>query len=328
MLPTASQPRTRWPVLLAPIVLIGCSFIGGVKVEDTGYTYEWEIDPEAEVPFGMWGLNGFHYPAGLEAVRDQFGLSLFHTSTYSPSFAVYTLLPMVRDAGMSVNLRMAGDHHWYTNGDGDFEIEEWKAMLEPWEGSGVQEYIDDGTISYHMLLDDIANFEGRSPDGDELEEMARYSKQILPGLPTVVREEAGRVPAPTGGSFSELDAAINQYTTLLGDVEDYALINESASHDLNLDIIMGLNIADGGDGRSGQPGWGENHWAMNADEIVEYGYVLSAVPDIVMFMAWEYDAEELWSDGTIGADYFDRPDNTEALLWLSQRLAGEDVERP
>lgn len=321
-------PRLPWRMLLAPTLAAGC-WMGGAKLPDTGYIYEWEMDPDqAPIPFGFWGLNGFHDHDSLTQVKDQFGITTFHTSTYSQSFGVDTLLPMVREAGLQVNLRMAGDHSWYTTSSGDFDLGSWKAMLAPWAGSGVEEYIEDGTIAYHMLLDDIANFDGASPTGDQLDEMARFSKERLPGLKVAVREEAARMPVPSGGRYEHLDASMNQYTSAYGDVEAYALINQDAAGDLGLDIINGLNIADGGDGSSLQPGWGENRYAMSPDEIVEYGYVLSAVPGCVMFLAWEYDGEEQWSDGSIGADYFDQPEHTEALRWLGQRLAGEDPDRP
>ncbi len=274
------------------------------------------------------GLNGFHDVDGLGEVRDRFGISAFHTSTYSPSFGVGMLLPMVREAGLKVNLRLAGDHGYYTTADGDFDLAAWKDMLEPWAGSGVEDYIDDGTIAYHMLLDDISNFEGRSPSGDELDEMARYSKSLLPGLEVAVREEAARMPRPMSGRYMHLDVSMNQYVASYGDVEEYAIINLDAADDLGLGMVNGLNIADGGDGSSGQAGWSENRYAMSATEIVEYGYVLSGSPGCVMFLAWEYDAEEPWSDGSIGADYFDRPENVEALRWLADRLAGEDPARP
>jgi len=323
-----SAPRSaRWLVLLACAPLAGC-WTGGAQL-DTGYTYEWEMDPDQPpIPFGLWGLNGFHTAEGLRQVEEQFGIAVFHTSTHVPSWGVGTMLPMARSAGLRVNLRMAGDHHWYTDGEGNFDLAAWKAMLEPWRDSGVQEFIDDGTLAYHLLLDDISTFEGRSPTGDELEEMARYSKSVLPGLKVAVREEAARMPVPVRGSYEFLDAAFNQYVSWYGDVEEYAFVNEAAAHRLGLELVNGLNIADGGNGSSGQPGWSETRWAMSAAEIVQYGYVLSAVPDCALFMAWEYDGEELWSDESVGSDYFDRPENTAALYWLGRRLAGEDPPRP
>jgi len=309
-------------------LLVGCKS-GGAHLDDTGYDYDWQMDPDQKpIPFGFWGLNGFQDPKGLMSVRAQFGISVFHTSTRHPNYGVNTLLPMVRDAGLQVNLRLVGGHEFYTTEGGDFDLAAWKEMLEPWSGSGIQEFIDDGTLAYHMLLDDITEFEGRCPDGDDLEEMARYSKEVLPGLEVAVREEAGQLPYPTGGRYEELDAALNQYLASDGNVEEYAIANAAAAHTLGLDIVNGLNIANGGDGSSGQPGWSEGNFAMSADEIVTYGYVLSAVPDCVMFLAWEYDGEEQWSDGTVGSEYFDLPENTEALRWLGLRLAGEEVDPP
>jgi hypothetical protein len=38
-------------------------------------------------------------------------------------------------------------------------------------------------------------------------------------------------------------------------------------------------------------------------------------------LAWEYDAEERWSDGSVGADWFDRPAQQAALASLAARLA-------
>jgi hypothetical protein len=316
-----------WIALMVLTLPVGCRTGGAVF--DTGYDYLWEMDPDAEpIPFGFWGLNGYHTPEGLADVQDRFAVSVFHTSTYSQSWGVGTLLPLVRDAGLSVNLRMAGDHSYYTNAEGDFDLAAWKEMLAPWEGSGVQEYIDDGTLAHHMLLDDIDTFAGRSPDGDDLEEMARYSKSIMPGLRVAVREEAAEVPHPSAGGFESLDASINQYVSWAGDVESYALRNQEAAEALGLDIINGLNIADGGNGTSEQAGWSEGRWAMSATEIVTYGHVLSAVPGCVMFLAWEYDGEQQWPDGTVGSDYFDREDTTAALRWLALRLAGEESERP
>jgi hypothetical protein len=321
--------------VLAMTTIAGC-WIGGVKVPDsdlvpdTGDSAEdtGELPTDAPIPFGFWGLNGFHSPQGYEQVRDQFEMSVFHTSTNAPNYATTTLLPVVRQSDIQVNLRMAGDHHYYTTDQGDFDIEAWKQALDPWYASGVQEFIDDGTLAYHMLIDDLPNFAGRSPTGDELDEMARYSKSLMPGLKVAVREEAIALPVPSSGRYEHVDACINQYVSNDGDVEVFARDNAQLAESMGLELFNGLNIANGGDGSSGQPGWSEGRWAMSAQEIVTYGEALTASPDLVMFLAWEYDGEELWSDGSIGSDYFDQPENTEALRYLALRLAGEEVDPP
>ena len=136
--------------------------------------------------------------------------------------------------------------------------------------------------------------------------MARYSESIMPGLMTFVRIQATEIPVPVGGKYLYLDAIVNQYEVNEGPVEAYAAAEYAASQSLGLGEINGLNIADGGDGSSGQAGWRSGRWTMSADEITEYGNVLLGVPDLLMFLMWEYDGQEALSDGSIGSDYFDR----------------------
>ncbi|MDP2307725.1 MAG: hypothetical protein Q8P18_17000 [Pseudomonadota bacterium] len=274
-------------------------------------------------PYGFWGMNGHLSPAGLDDLSKRFRLTIFQTATADPSWAVHTLLPMARASGVKVTLRTTADHSAYTT-NGDFDLDAWKARLAPWAGSGVQAFIDDGTLVGHMLLDDIANFDRRDPDAADLDEMARYSKELLPGLMTYVRQKASAMPIPgdtSGGRYVYLDACVNQYKSAEGSVTSYAASEAAQARRLGLGIINGLNIANGGDGSSGQPGWGAGRHAMSASEITDYGTVLSAVPECGMFLNWEYDGEERWSDGTVGSAYFNRPDLQAALAGLGARVA-------
>ena len=111
---------------------------------------------------------------------------------------------------------------------------------------------------------------------------------------------------PESGEYVYVDAVDNQYSSRDGDAALYAAAEYDAARALGLQVINGMNIADGGDGSSGQPGWREGKYAMSADEIVSYGTALLHVPHLKMFLLWEYDGEELWSDGSIGSDYFDQ----------------------
>lgn len=170
------------------------------------------------------------------------------------------------------------------------------------------------------LLDDIHNFDGRDPTGAELDEMARHSKAILPGLMTFVRERATDMPVPQGGRYRYVDACVNQYKSRHGDVADFAREEAARARARDLAFIGGLNIANGGDGSSGQPGWQEGRFAMSAAEIERYGAVLSQISGTLMFLCWEYDGEERWSDGSVGAAWFDRPAQRSALQALDRRV--------
>ncbi len=269
---------------------------------------------------GFWGLNGRINPAGLRDVRSRLGADLFHSATVDPAFATAVLLPMAREAGLKVSLRLTGDHGRYTRVNGDFDRGAWLAMLDRWDRDDVRAFVADGTLVGHMLLDDIYTFEGRPPDAEDLDALAAASHRILPGLMTFVREKATGLPAPRGGRYRHVDAVVNQYRVRDGDVQTYARDQAARSRALGLGIIMGLNIANGGDGSSGQPGWQQGRWAMSAAEIDRYGAVLTAVPGCSMFLSWEYDARERWSDGSVGADWFDQPAQTQALKQLSERM--------
>jgi hypothetical protein len=279
------------------------------------------IDAYVPTLFGFWGLNGYISDEGLADVRDRFHSTVFQVASSSPSYTVNTLLPMVRDAGMHVTLRMTDDHDRYIT-NGDFDIDKWKTQVAVWADSGVQEFIDDHTLIGHMLLDDIDTFEGLNPTAEELDEMAKYSKEVLPHLMTFVRQRATWMPVPNNSrsAYKYLDAVDNQYKSTDGDAATYAQTEYDTAKALHVQVIQGMNIADGGDGSSGQPGWREGKYAMSADEITEYGNALLTVPSIQLFLLWEYDAEEHWSDDSIGANYFDQSDLQEALAGLGASL--------
>lgn len=281
--------------------------------------------------YGFWGLNGFWETPSLLDMHQRTGMSLYQVACADPVIALQIMLPQARAAGIRMTLRMTGDHGRYTRSDGRFDLHAWKAQLSPWAGTGVQEFIDDGTLVGHMLLDDIHTFPGGGPDAAEIEEMARYSKSILPNLMTYVRERATAMPEPRGGQYTVLDACVNQYKNLDGPVEPWAREQAERSRELGLGIINGLNLCDGGDGRSGQPGWRKDRWAMSAEEITAYGTVLAQVEGMGMFLNWEYDAEEPWTDGSIGADYLRQPEHEQALRELGELVARQpfvELRRP
>jgi hypothetical protein len=273
--------------------------------------------------FGYWGMDGRLSATGLADVGNRLHGRVICVASSDPAWTVRVLLPMARAAHMKVTLRMTGGPMQYTDADGSFDLDAWKAKLALWEGSGVQSYIDDGTLVGHMVLDDIANFDGQDPTAADLDEMARYSKEILPGLMTFVRERATEMPVPTAGTYTWLDACVNQYKAADGDVTKWASAQAARSAALGLGVINGLNIANGGDGSSGQPGWETGKWAMSGAEITSYGSVLAVVPTCGMFLNWEYDGEERWSDGSIGSEWFDKRAQRTALVELGALVAAQ-----
>ncbi len=92
---------------------------------------------------------------------------------------------------------------------------------------------------------------------------------------------------PQSGRFDWLDACVNQYRADAGTVEIYASRQHRTATALGLDIVFGLNIANGGDGSSGLPGQAHGFYAMSGEEIRDYGAVLTAAPNLRLFLNWE-----------------------------------------
>lgn len=294
---------------------------------------EWVDESVVPVLFGFWGLNGYISSDGLADVATRFKATVFQVASSAPRYTTTVLLPLVKaQTDMHVTLRMTSDHGEYTT-DGNFDLQKWKDQITAWQTACaansahcVQPFIDDGTLVGHMLLDDIFTFDGNDPSATELDEMARYSEEIFPGLMTFVRNKASTMPVPAGGQYVYLDACVNQYTNYQGysdgPIATYVAEQASAAEELGIGVINGLNIADGGDGSSGVTGWGRGKYAMSAEEITTYGEALldrNIFPELKLFLMWEYDGQELWSDGfTTGHTYFDQTDLQNALQGLGQ----------
>lgn len=309
------------------------------------------------VLFGFWGLNGFNNSAEeLNGINTQFSATVFQVSGEAVPYSI-NQLGWVHDSSLKITMRFTHDYDQYKKIDGSFDINLWKADLDSWTadadgvGAGTETFADqvipfvtNGTLVGHMILDDIANYSfdnptALDPTAQELDEMACYSDSIFgDNLMTFVRQRCDLVPAlPSGARYQCLDACVNQFTNYPGnpdehgDVNAYASVVAAAASDRGLQVINGLNIADGGNGDSGQAGITNNHFAMSADEITDYGTVLldkTFFPDLQLFLMWKYDGLHDWNgnsvplnDPTAVSSYFNGTDVTAALKALGDAAA-------
>ncbi|MFL5401899.1 MAG: hypothetical protein ACJ8BF_03695 [Gemmatimonadales bacterium] len=106
-----------------------------------------------------------------------------------------------------------------------FSMTKWKNRVDRFRGIDFSSYIADGTIIGHIVMDepqDRNNWNGTTVSPAEVEEMARYSKQIWPSLPTIVRA----FPAYLQGyHYQYLDAAWAQYLEKFGDLNAFLSTN-------------------------------------------------------------------------------------------------------
>jgi hypothetical protein len=187
-------------------------------------------------------------------------------------------LAAIKARGGKVILMMAGNERYYKTG-GRFSITKWKQRISRFRGVNFSQYIKDGTVIAHYLIDepnDPRNW-GKPIPGSTLEEMARYSKQLWPGMPTVVRAEAVYL-AKFSTQYRSLDAAWAQYVTRKGAPGDFIKRNVSAAQKKGLALVTGLNVTMGG----------PHNRPMSSALIKSAGSTLLASGYPCAFISWDY----------------------------------------
>jgi hypothetical protein len=217
--------------------------------------------------------------------------------------SVVKYLQIARERGAHLLIQFGGGRENYLDSQGNFSLARWKDRIAPYKSVDLSSYIADGTLAAHYLIDepeDASRWNGKPIAFSELEEVARYSKEVFPGLTTIVRV------VPTwlqGASFRwvNLDAAWAQYTSTKGDVAVYRDTQAVAAKALGLGLMFSLNVLDGGDGSSGRQGtkaWSHN---MSALELTTYGKALIDSPHGCGLFMWREDAGFLGAPGIRGA---------------------------
>jgi hypothetical protein len=195
-------------------------------------------------------------------------------------------LAAIRSRGGKVVLMFAGNERYYKT-NGYFDLGKWKARVSRFRNTNFSEFIKDGTIVGHYLIDepyDPANWNGRPVPGKTLEEMARYSKGLWPSMVTIVRAEPYLIK--WSGTYRYLDAAWAQYLHRKGNVYDYIRRNVSESQRMGLGLVVGLNLRHGGT---------PNMTWMSADEVKNFGSALLSSSYPCAFISWQWNSTYLSS---------------------------------
>jgi hypothetical protein len=196
-----------------------------------------------------------------------------------------------RGAHLVIKLVGAGDRP-VKNTDGTFSFEKWKAIVDGYRGIDFNSYLGDGTIVGHFLIDEPdleSRWGGRVIPQATLEAMAQYSKQLWPGMVTMVRAVPSWL-AEVPLTYVYLDAGWVHYTARRGDAAQYMAKQVAIARGLGLGLGMSMNLLDGGDGSSGIPGISSGKYAMSADELSRYGTALLSNGYGCTFFMWKYDA--------------------------------------
>lgn len=240
-------------------------------------------------------------------------------ATWTTEFnsAVYVAVPqtllsdleLARRLNMRLFVSFTGSSQNLVNGSG-FSITIWKQRVDRFRQFDLSSYIADGTIFGHFILDepsDASNWNGHTVSQADIEEMARYSKQVWPTMETMIRAWPDYLK---GGKYPDLDAVRVQYHVRFGDLNQFITKNAQAVSDLGLALVGGLNVTKGGGTQSGLPPYEVGRYPMNATQVRTFGSRFLSEPSVCAFVMWDYRS-----------DYFERPDIMAAMADLSRQAA-------
>ena len=255
------------------------------------------------IPFGP-----YHLPTGL------FGSGNATLRSAAP-LAILADLEAARQAGTRVILSFVGNERRYRDDKGHFSMAKWKGRVDRFRGFDISSYIQDGTVIGHYILDephDASNWGGTVVTRAQVDEMARYSKEIWPSMPTLIR---GWPDFLKGYQYKYLDAAWAQYSDRFGDVDAFITSNVRDARAAGLALVVGLNLLGGGNKSGGLKGFSGSRYAMTASQVRRAGGVLMAEPYSCAFINWEYNAA-----------YFSRSDIQAALEELNQEARSRPLK--
>jgi hypothetical protein len=223
---------------------------------------------------------------------------------------IMKLLAGARAKGGRLVLRLTGHSPSVQSSDRTFSLEKWKRQIDRFKSLDLGSYINDGTLMGHFLInrpEDPSTWGGKKIPQSTLEAMAQYSKQLWPGLPTLVYSEPTYLRA-AGINFRYLDAGWIMYQSSKGDARRWLRGQVAAAKASRLGLIVGLNVLDGGTKASGIQGRSKGKYSMSATELRSWGSILLDEPYVCGLFNWRYDSK-----------YNARSDVRSAMSYLSQR---------
>jgi hypothetical protein len=229
------------------------------------------------VPFGSWECKGSN--AG------PFNLCIRSASEYSLGE-----MKGLAAVGGKMLLSQGGYEKFKTNGIYDpAKYYAWVQTLKPYVAAW-QPYLENKTLVGVQVIDDVGktNWGGVAITKAQQDEMAKWWKQLMPGIMTFTREKATGL---TGHPWAYLDASITQYNArYMGDVTLWRDSNVVAARNAKLGLMFSLNVLDGGKIVSGcYSEGGSAYCSMSPAELIAYGSVQAAAPEACGLLSWKTD---------------------------------------
>jgi hypothetical protein len=174
-----------------------------------------------------------------------------------------------------------------------------------------QRYLADGTLMGVQVIDDIGktNWGRVAITKAQMDEMAGWWKQLMPGITTFVREKATGLG---GYPWTNLDGSITQYNArYMGDITKWRDSNVVAAKANKLVLLLSMNVLDGGKIVPGcYHGDDDEYCAMTPLELLAFGALEIATPEACGVATWK-----------ISPSYLAQPGIAEALKSLATLAA-------
>ena len=233
------------------------------------------------------------------------------TQAVASTSGMMPVIVEVKAKGGRMVLKLSGGSASHVkNADGTFSLTKWKAVVDRFRAVNLAPYITDGTIIGHYLIDEpnmAHRWGGKIIPQATIEAMAKYSKQIWPTMPTIVRVvPTWLAAAPV--TYTYLDAGWAQYTAVKGDATKWVTAEVTAAKAKGLGLVVSLNVLDGGNGSSGIRGVTSGKYSMSASELRSYGTALLNQSYTCGFYQWMHNST-----------YFGRSDIKSAMSELSTK---------
>jgi hypothetical protein len=248
------------------------------------------------IPFGPW-----HLPPHLYG--PEFSGGYLALSRVDPVGE----LEAARRTNTRILINLTNSSVKFTDDKGHFSLEKWKHRVDRFKHIDFGPYVADGTLIGHFILDepqDKSNWGGGTVSQADIDAMAKYSKELWPTMPVVIRAWASYLK---GYNYQYLDAAWAQYLERFGPVDAFIKQHVTDAREVGLALVAGLNLVAGG-GKNGIKGYHNDRFAMTASQVTTWGNALLAEPYFCAFLSWQYNEA-----------YFARADIQSALAELNKK---------
>lgn len=144
-----------------------------------------------------------------------------------------------------------------------------------------------------QVIDDrgATNWGGKAISNAQIEQMARWWKQLVPGITTFI--SGGYTWNLVGYKWKYLDGSINQFNaSYMGSVKTWRDRSVAAAKKARTSLILSMNVLNGGKiVRGCYRGDRKNMCSMSANELRTYGAALAAASGICGVSTWMYSAK-------------------------------------